>query len=487
MKRSLVLLAILIAVNLCSFIAMYYVYLPWVNKLDNKQLEETILSDVRFLNFRLSLLDYSYSPQTIAKAEHELKIKITSSTPEQLGLDGSNLQALQDNRYGISMKRSEGPLGYLLLNDNTTVLTLGPYTKTDNGFGLRDWLAFLLILLAFNSIAVLIVYRHVTEYLSVAIRAIRELDMSGLRLKPIKSPLTNIAINTPRIVNHINGLRKQHKQSLYNQRDLMHAVAHEFRGPMARLSFALDLFGQTESKERQQQLTKDMDEALQELDDLVKEVLGYSRLKDGRFPLTLEHFDLRKISSHAIEKVQTIYPEKRFVLYSEPSNAIPLYADCNLIERVMINLIRNAARFSNTKVKVALIRFKESIEIRVEDDGPGIPPGKRSRIFEPFTRLDFSRSRDSGGAGLGLAIAKGIINRHQGTIWAEDSRELGGAVLTIHMPLKQKSSVIEAEDVLNEETKQKEEQAEVQQDKTGKGKKSLSPLKRLRTKRRSTD
>ncbi|GEM_PF-1545414 len=473
MKRSLALLVILIAVNLCGFIAMYYVYFPWMEKVDNQEQQESILSDIRFLNFRLSLLDYSYSPQTIAKAEHELKAKITATTREQLGMEPANFQTLQENRYGINMARPEGPLAYLLLNDDQTILAVGPYPKHDDSINLRDWFFYLIILLIFNAIAVLIVYRHVNEYLNVAIRAIRELDLTGLRLKPIKSPLTNIAVNTPRVVNHINGLSKQHQQSLYNQRDLMHAVAHEFRGPMARLSFALDLFAQTDSESRQKELSNDMDEALQELDDLVKEVLGYSRLKDGRFPLSLEHFDLKKVCAETIEKVETIYPEKQFVLYSDPAKSIPLYADCNLIERVMINLIRNAARFSNKRVKIALIRFKNSIEIRVEDDGPGIPPGKRTRIFEPFTRLDFSRNRDSGGAGLGLAIAKGIVNRHQGTIWAEDSRELGGAVFTIHMPLKQKSPIIEAEDALKKASKKKS--------------KKSSAFDKFRKKRRSQD
>ncbi|AKE52258.1 sensor histidine kinase [Kangiella geojedonensis] len=475
MKRSLALLVILIAVNLCGFIAMYYVYFPWMEKIDNQEKQESILSDIRFLNFRLSLLDYSYSPQTIAKAEHELNAKITATTREQLGMEPANFQALKDNRYGINMARPEGPLAYLLLNDDQTILAVGPYPKNDDSINLRDWLFYLIILLIFNAIAVLIVYRHVNEYLNVAIRAIRELDLTGLRLKPIKSPLTNIAVNTPRVVNHINGLSKQHQQSLYNQRDLMHAVAHEFRGPMARLSFALDLFAQTDSESRQKELTNDMDEALQELDDLVKEVLGYSRLKDGRFPLSLEHFDLKKVCAQTIEKVKTIYPEKQFVLYSDPPKSIPLYADCNLIERVMINLIRNAARFSNKRVKIALVPFKNSIEIRVEDDGPGIPPGKRTRIFEPFTRLDFSRNRDSGGAGLGLAIAKGIVNRHQGTIWAEDSRELGGAVFTIHMPLKQKSPIIEAEDALKGSSKKKKKL------------KKSSAFDKFRKKRRSQD
>ncbi|AOE50063.1 sensor histidine kinase [Kangiella sediminilitoris] len=443
MKRSLALLVILVGINLCSFIAMYYVYFPWMNKVDSQELEESILGDARFLNFRLSLLDYSYSPQTIAKAEHELNIKIKALTQQQLGMEPSYFERLKDNRYGIDMERPEGPSAYLLLNDNQTILTIGPYPKVDSDIQLRDWLFYIILLILFNAVAVLVVYRHINEALRGAIKAIGELDLGELKLKKIKSPLTNITQNTPKVVKHIQGLHKQHQQSLYNQRDLMHAVAHEFRGPMARLSFALDLFSQTKSKDRQQELTKDMDDALSELDDLVKEVLGYSRLKDGRFPLELEEFDLRKITEHVIDKVKTLYPEKNFILKSDPPDAITLYADCNLIDRVMINLIRNAARFSNSMVKVVLICFKDSIEIRVEDDGPGIPPGKRNRIFEPFTRLDFSRNRDSGGAGLGLAIAKGIITRHKGTIWAEDSRELGGAVLTIHMPLKQKDEQID--------------------------------------------
>lgn len=438
MKRCLALLFILVSVNLCSFIAFHYVYSPWINKLDNRHLQESILTDIRFLNFRLSLLDYNYSPQTIAKAEHELNAKIGRRNQQQLGMSQATFNQLKQNRYGVDMERPEGPLAFLLLNDDHTILTLGPYPAINDEITLKDWLFYLIMLLLFNSVCVLIIYRHVAAALNSPVTAIRDLDLNGLKLEKVKSPLTNISINTPRIVNYIKGLRNQHRQSLYSQRDLMHAVAHEFRGPMARLSFALDLFAQTESNERREQLTIDMDEALSELDDLVKEVLGYSRLKDGRFPLDLEHFDLRQIATLTIEKVKTVYPEKQFMLYSEPENVMPLFADCNLIERVMINLIRNAARFSNSKVNIALIRFKDRIEIRVEDDGPGIPPGKRTRIFEPFTRLDYSRSRDSGGAGLGLAIAKGIIDRHHGTIWAEDSRELGGAVFTIHMPLKQK-------------------------------------------------
>lgn len=456
MKRCLALLLILVSVNLCSFIALHYVYFPWMTKLDNRHLQESILTDVRFLNFRLSLLDYSYSPQTIAKAEHELNAKIGTRSQEQIGMNDATFNQLKQNRYGVDMDRPEGPLAFLLLNDNHTILTLGPYPTANNEITLRDWLFYLVILLLFNSVCVFIIYRHIREALNIPVRAIRDLDLNGLKLKKVKSPLTNISVNTPRIISYIKGLKNQHRQSLYNQRDLMHAVAHEFRGPMARLSFALDLFSQTESNERREQLTNDMDEALSELDDLVKEVLGYSRLKDGRFPLDLEHFDLKQISSLTIEKVRTLYPEKQFILYSEPDQAISLFADCNLIERVMINLIRNAARFSNKRVKIALIRFKDRIEIRVEDDGPGIPPGKRARIFEPFTRLDYSRSRDSGGAGLGLAIAKGIVERHHGTIWAEDSRELGGAVLTIHMPLKQKVIKEESETEIPEKKTNKE-------------------------------
>ncbi|ACV27036.1 sensor histidine kinase [Kangiella koreensis] len=435
-------LLVLIVANILGGTFVYYVYFPWVFDIGEKEVKDNITSDARELNFRLSILDYNHSPQTIARAEYELETKITSEKLSDLNLDKNIKDELKQNRYLVYMNGEDGPIGLVILNDNESILKLGPYDAPYFYVTVRDWLVYAFVLLLLNGSILYGLYYLNQRNLRPASYALDKVQFDGLALNRQNYAVQDLATNIPKLVEHINDLRKEHQQSLYNQRDLMHAVAHEFRGPMARLSFALDLFNDKTSDARKEKLTTDMHDALDELDALVREVLGYSRLKHGQHPLQLSEFNIKELTEDVCDKVKTIHNNKQFVIYSQPNQGSMLYADKNLIERALINLVRNAARFSISTVQINLTQYNESIDIQVEDDGPGIPPGKRKRIFEPFTRLDFSRNRDSGGAGLGLAIAKGIISRHHGKIWAEDSRVLNGALFTISMPLKQLDNAV---------------------------------------------
>ncbi|HEY9029862.1 MAG TPA: ATP-binding protein [Kangiella sp.] len=430
-------LLVLIVANILGGTFVYYVYFPWVFDIGEKEVKDSITSDARELNFRLSILDYNHSPQTIARAEYELETKITSEKLSDLNLDKNIKDELKQNRYLVYMSGEDGPIGLVILNDNESILKLGPYDAPYYYVTVRDWFVYAFVLLLLNGSILYGLHYLNQRNLRPASYALDKVQFDGLDLERQEYAVQDLATNIPKLVEHINDLRKEHQQSLYNQRDLMHAVAHEFRGPMARLSFALDLFNDKTSEARKEKLTTDMHDALDELDALVREVLGYSRLKHGQHPLQLSEFNIKELTEDVCDKVKTIHNNKQFVIYSQPNQGSVLYADKNLIERALINLVRNAARFSISTVQINLTEYNESIDIQVEDDGPGIPPGKRKRIFEPFTRLDFSRNRDSGGAGLGLAIAKGIVSRHHGKIWAEDSRALNGALFTISMPLKQ--------------------------------------------------
>ena len=103
------------------------------------------------------------------------------------------------------------------------------------------------------------------------------------------------------------------------------------------------------------------------------------------------------------------------------------------LERSLANLVDNAVRHAESAVRVTLAREGRRVRVVVDDDGPGIPPADRERIFERFTRLDDSRARDQGGAGLGLAVVRSIVARHGGQVWADES-PLGGARFTIELP-----------------------------------------------------
>lgn len=212
--------------------------------------------------------------------------------------------------------------------------------------------------------------------------------------------------------------------------DLLHAIAHEFRSPMARLTFGLEMLNEAKSGPEYAELQHDMALALADMDDLVKEVLSYVRLRDGQMDLAFTELEVVPVVRSLIAKQSNLTPNIDFV---QRGQAQTVRAVQHLLERALINLVRNAARFAEAKVLIAWQAVEGGVEISVEDDGIGVPVGKRERIFEPFTRLDPSRSRYSGGVGLGLSIVDTICQQHHGHVRVEDS-ELGGARFVMFLP-----------------------------------------------------
>jgi signal transduction histidine kinase len=96
--------------------------------------------------------------------------------------------------------------------------------------------------------------------------------------------------------------------------------------------------------------------------------------------------------------------------------------------------VGNAERHATRLVCLELRMLDGEAELVVADDGPGIPPADRERVFQRFTRLDEARGRSRGGAGLGLSIARQVVRAHGGAIWVADARGDGGARLVVHLP-----------------------------------------------------
>lgn len=232
----------------------------------------------------------------------------------------------------------------------------------------------------------------------------------------------------------IQAWQEQQEVTLTLQRELLHGVAHELRGPMARMQFALEMLRDTEDAAQRAHLWQQVGQAQQELEELVAEVLNYARIRATNFQLHCSEVGVRDLLQSLQHKVQSIYPDVELELSADATAPEVCWADERQLGRALINLMRNAARYAASQVLVRWFRDGERLVILVEDDGPGIPESKHDLIFEPFTRLDDSRSKDSGGAGLGLAIARGIIERHQGRLALVDG-ELGGACFRIELPL----------------------------------------------------
>ncbi len=231
----------------------------------------------------------------------------------------------------------------------------------------------------------------------------------------------------------LNRMAAEIQQLLQEQQELLQAVAHEFRAPLSRLSFAVEIAA-VDVNEPRGMAWNDMDEAIDDLRNLVAEVLGYVRLQPGTPLLTLQWVAVDPLVEQIVQNQRESNPDIEFT--TQPAMTIPLRAQVDPVyfQRALSNLVSNASRFAQGRVRIAWEKRGDEFWLAVDDDGLGIPTYQHKRIFEPFTRLDPSRSRISGGTGLGLAIVARIARKHKGRVTVEDS-PLGGARFRLDWPL----------------------------------------------------
>jgi signal transduction histidine kinase len=138
-----------------------------------------------------------------------------------------------------------------------------------------------------------------------------------------------------------------------------------------------------------------------------------------------------------VNEVEAARPDRTLAVREEiPLDLPPIMADRERLHQVLFNLLDNAFRFtpSGGEVVVRAVRENGSCEVQIEDTGPGIPGEQLGLVFERFYRVDTSRSREDGGTGIGLAIARSVVEAHGGRIWAE-SGEGHGATFRFMLPL----------------------------------------------------
>ncbi len=234
-----------------------------------------------------------------------------------------------------------------------------------------------------------------------------------------------------RLAGSFNTMAARVQTMVETRRSLLHGVSHELRTPLARLKFAMELLDAAHDEQTRRRRIDEMLDDVAELESLVAELLTYSEL-EGAAPLQLEEVDLGPVVEGLTEEASRLRPEKDVSFEERPVPALQL--DPRMVQRSIGNLINNAARYSESYVRVTLARAEDCVVVRVEDDGPGVPEADRERIFQPFLRLDEARSRDAGGIGLGLALSGRAVRAHDGDLVVQDS-ELGGACFHWSVPL----------------------------------------------------
>ncbi|CAM2063965.1 Histidine kinase [Sulfidibacter corallicola] len=262
------------------------------------------------------------------------------------------------------------------------------------------------------------------QNLTEAARIFGEGDL-GARVK--KGGPTAIA----ELGNAFNTMAHQLQRARTHQEVMTHAISHEVRTPLARLRLTLDMAEDLELPELLETFVANMQSDVDDLEHLSNEMLGWAKLTFSREKVPLGPMDLRDTIQQTVERLQQIEPA--IPIGFAPTSPLPCHGNPSLLQRALSNLIRNAQKYGAKTIAIHAAVEAGEVHIQVNDDGPGIPVDDRERIFAPFACVDESRSRSSGGFGLGMAIVERIMEAHRGNARILDS-PLGGAGLRLTWP-----------------------------------------------------
>ncbi|MFJ9862667.1 sensor histidine kinase [Streptomyces sp. NPDC101165] len=245
------------------------------------------------------------------------------------------------------------------------------------------------------------------------------------------------AFNT--MLDHIDDALAVRAEAEQRLRRFVADASHELRTPLMSVRGYADLFQYSAAnapEERERHLARLRAEAAR-MGVLLDDLLLLARLDAAEVdaPLRLQNTDLVELTEEAAAAFRAGHPERPLTVASGPAS-VQLRLDPHRIRQVLDNLLTNAAVHTpaGTRVSMAVSVTPDAALVRVADAGPGIPAADRDRVFDRFYRVDKARSRDRGGSGLGLSVARGLVEAHGGSLGLD--REEGLTVFTVGLPLR---------------------------------------------------
>jgi len=270
-------------------------------------------------------------------------------------------------------------------------------------------------------------------------RALRPVDAIRAEVDEITGSTMHRRVPEPptgdeigRLARTMNAMLRRLDTSATRQRQFVSDASHELRSPVAAIRTGLEVARRNADRANWPAVA---DTALAEesrlealLDDLL---LLAAHDENGATALRPTAVNLTALTLAEAQRPRRVPVD----VVHRPANgqALVVAGAADQLARVVSNLVDNAARHATSVVQVSLSSHEDTVRVTVDDDGPGIPPGDRERVFERFTRLDDSRARHRGGSGLGLAVVRSIVTRHHGQVRVDDS-PLGGARFVAELP-----------------------------------------------------
>jgi len=237
-----------------------------------------------------------------------------------------------------------------------------------------------------------------------------------------------------------------------SKEEFMALLSHELRSPLSPIRNALNILRRMKTNDPIiAQAGSIIDRQVGVMVRLVDDLLDIGRITKGKLRLTKEQVELRHVANNAAEAVRPFMDARKHDFsVSLPTTPIWVEADPARIEQVVVNLLNNAAKYTEAGGLIRMTISQEGNEamIRVRDNGVGITPELLPHIFELFTQVDGSLGRSYGGLGIGLALARNLVEMHDGWLQASSAGLGKGCEFTIKLPLLLNPSVPESETVL---------------------------------------
>jgi PAS domain S-box-containing protein len=215
-------------------------------------------------------------------------------------------------------------------------------------------------------------------------------------------------------------------------------ISHELRTPLTSIiGFTTTLLAEDViwGPDEQRDFVLTIQHEADRLQELIDHLLDLSRLEAGMLPISQEPHSLHEIMEDALPQFNILTNGQILTLHL-PADLPPVYADAKRIAQVMVNLVRNAATYApkGTEISISANVRGDFVQINISDQGPGIPLAEHKKVFKAFQRGENEENGPAQGAGLGLAICKGLVEAHGGRIWIK-KKNIPGATVSFTIPL----------------------------------------------------
>ncbi len=228
------------------------------------------------------------------------------------------------------------------------------------------------------------------------------------------------------LINSFNSMSSEIKKMIKARDQLLMDVSHELRSPLTRIKVALEFINDSEARQS-------IEDDISEIEKMAAELLETERLNSPYGSLRIKNFNLNNIVKGIIREMKNSTPGVKLKAVKKETF---LKADPERVKILLKNIIGNAVKFSKDQdnpVEISINENERDITVKITDFGPGISENELSNIFEPFYRIDKSRSKNTGGYGLGLSLCKKIMDAHRGEISIKSSK---GAGTTVYLKFK---------------------------------------------------